>query len=127
MKNHITLPLSVLPRLSVYVSFKQFVCSASGHILPKQTAVSLILKKLRIILFKKAYKYFQNWWNLWKIRSILDIYGKLTNSTVYKVFVHVLWHKVLFPAIKLQDSSKYDISKMSWMENLNVGAKKDIL
>ena len=56
--------------------FQAVVCSFSGNILPKQAAVSVILDKLNTIFLKKVYKYFRNWWNLWKIRDILDILYK---------------------------------------------------
>ena len=98
----------------VCLSFRQFVCSFSEDVLPKQTAVSMILDKLSII-FKK------NHINIFEIGEICVKLGifqisyinpNLTNPMAYKILAHVLWRKVLVPAIKLQDSLKSNISKM---------------
>ena len=123
------LPLSVLSKLPACLSVfqavylfifrRQFIKADSGK---------GDFGEIEHNFFKKKPKYFRNGEICEKLGISQTSYiNDTTNPMIYKILVHALGHKLLFSAIKLQDSSKANMPKMSWMERLNVHVKIDIL
>ena len=122
------LPLSVLSRLSVCLCIFQAVCLfIFRRYFTKADSGKRDFGQIEHNFFKKT-KYFRNDEIYEKLGiSQTSFINGITNPMIYKIFLHALWHKPLFSAIKLQDSSEANISKISWMERLNVCVKIDIL
>ena len=73
MKSHMKLPLSVLSSLSIFPAICLFIFRGC---FTKANSGKHDFGQIVYYFQKKSYKYFRNWWNLCKIRDILDILHK---------------------------------------------------